>query len=43
MEYWVMGTLVGLRLRHRLLWFGSSGGSFLRFYLWVFGGIRVEV
>ena len=28
MEYWVsdVGILVWLRLRHRLLWFGSSGG-----------------
>ena len=38
-----MGLWVSLGLRYRLLWFGSSGGSFLGFYLWVLGGVRVEV
>ena len=38
-----MGILVSWGLRYRLLWFGSSGGSFLGFYLWVLGGFRVEV
>ena len=31
-----LGFLVMLGLRHRLLWFGSSGELFLGFYLWVF-------
>ena len=37
------GPSVGLGLRYRSSWFGSSGGSFLGFYLWFLGGLKVEV
>ena len=35
--------LVRLGLRYRLLWFWVLAELFLGFYLWVLGGLKVEV